>query len=113
MQPLAMAFCKINRPVKHILLLVNPAGGKNFAADLKLCLMEFFCVLSVDGSLASFQVRKESEVAYKAVLRTTNGQWDDIPAEILLTKDNGEWQAQPPHSQIVQSLIHAIESNGR
>ena len=75
--------------------------------------MEFFCVLSVDGSLASFQVRKESEGAYKAVLRTTNGQWDDVPAEILLTKENGEWQAQPFHREIVQSLVHAIEANGR
>jgi hypothetical protein len=75
--------------------------------------MEFFCVLSVDGSLASYHVQKESDVAYKAVLRTNNGKRDDIPAEIALEKGTDEWQAQPWHDEIVNSLIHAIESNGR
>ena len=75
--------------------------------------MEFYCVLSVGGSLASYHVKKESEAAYKAVLRTNNGQRDDIPAEISLTKADGEWQAKPPHNEIVQSLIHAIEANGQ
>lgn len=75
--------------------------------------MEFFCVLSVSGSLASYQVQKSSEVAYKAVLRTANGKRNDIPAEISLYKDSHGWQANPHHDEVVQSLIHAIESNGR
>jgi hypothetical protein len=99
--------------VKHFLLLVNSTGEKNFAAGLETRLMEFFCVLSVNGSLASYHVRKERERAYKAVLRTSNGQRDDIPAAILLSKENGDWQAQPWHNEIVQSLIHAIEANGQ
>ena len=75
--------------------------------------MEFYCVLSVGGSLASYLVKRESEAFYKAVLRTNNGQRDDIPAEIMLTKDGGEWQAAPWHNEIVQSLVHAIEANGQ
>ena len=72
--------------------------------------MEFYCVLSVGGSLASYQVKKESEVAYKAVLRTTNGKRDDIPAEIMLEKRGDDWLSMPKHEEIVQSLIHAIEA---
>ena len=75
--------------------------------------MEFYCVLSVDGSLASYHVKRESETMYKAVLRTNNGQRDDIPAEIILTKKSNEWQAEPRHENLVQSLIHAIEANGQ
>jgi hypothetical protein len=75
--------------------------------------MEFFCVLSVSGSLASYHVQKESAVAYKAVLRPNNGKRDDIPAEIRLKKDGEGWQAAPWHDEIVRGLIHAIESNGQ
>lgn len=73
--------------------------------------MEFFCVLSVGGSLASYQVQKESEAEeYRAVLRTNNGKRDDIPLEIMLKKVVDNWQAEPWHDEIVQSLIHAIEN---
>ena len=75
--------------------------------------MEFFCVLSVGGSLASYEVQAESEGAYKAVLRNNNGQRDDIPAKIILTKGPDGWQAQPWHEEIVSGLIHAVEANGR
>lgn len=75
--------------------------------------MEFFCVLSVGGSLASYHVQKEDELAYKAVLRNTNGKRDDIPAEISLNKVGDKWLAAPQHDDVVQSLIHAIESNSR
>jgi hypothetical protein len=75
--------------------------------------MEFFCVLSVGGSLASYHVQQESEKTYKAVLRTNNGDRNDIPAQISLQKDTTSWQAEPWHNEIVQSLIHAIETNGQ
>lgn len=75
--------------------------------------MDFFCVLSVGGSLASYHVHKESDKAYKAVLRTNNGRRDDIPAQISLKKEGDNWQAEPWHDEIVKSLIHAIEGNGR
>lgn len=74
--------------------------------------MEFICVLSVGGSLASYQVRKESENKYSAVLRTNNGKRDDIPAELILEKNGAGWQAQPWHQEIVSGLIHAIETTG-
>jgi hypothetical protein len=74
--------------------------------------MEFFCVLSVSGSLASYQVNQETEGAYKAVLRTGIVRRDDIPAEISLQRKEEKWQAEPWHDEIVKSLIHAIESNG-
>lgn len=73
--------------------------------------MEFICVLSVEGSLASYHVRRESENSYLAVLRTNNGQRDDIPAEVNLAKKNGDWQAQPWHEEIVRGLTHAIDTN--
>ncbi|RYZ61114.1 MAG: hypothetical protein EOO14_05840 [Chitinophagaceae bacterium] len=75
--------------------------------------MEFFCVMSVDGSLASYLVKKESDTVYKAVLRPNNGIREDLPAEILLEKTGDGWQAQPMHEDLVQSIILAIETNGR
>lgn len=75
--------------------------------------MEFFCVLSVGGSLASYHVQGGRDTTYRAVLRTNNGKRDDIPAEINLKKEADNWQAQPWHPEIVQSLILAIESNGQ
>jgi hypothetical protein len=75
--------------------------------------MEFFCVLSVGGSLASYHVQKQSEEGYKAVLRANHGKRDDIPAEIIFQKEGEKWQAHPWHEEVVQSLVHAIETNGR
>lgn len=75
--------------------------------------MEFYCVLSVDGSLASYQVEIIDEVTCKAVLKTTSGRRNDIPAEIVLHKQAGDWQAQPLHDEIVQGLIKAIETSGQ
>lgn len=74
--------------------------------------MDFFCVLSVGGSLAYYGVQKENDTTYKALLRTNNGKRDELPVEISLKKDGDTWQAEPWHEEIVQSLIHAIESNG-
>lgn len=75
--------------------------------------MDFFCVLSVGGSLASYHVQKENDTVFTAVLRSNNGKRDDIPAEISLRKSNGTWQAVPWHDEIVPGLVQAIESNGR
>jgi hypothetical protein len=74
--------------------------------------MEFFCVMSVDGSLASYLVKKESDAMYKASLRANNGKRDDLPSEIILEKKENGWQAQPMRDDLVQSLILAIETNG-
>ena len=73
--------------------------------------MEFICVLSVGGSLVSYQVQKQSETKYSAILRTNNGKNDDIPAELLLEKRGTAWQAQPWHEEVVTSLTNAIEAN--
>ena len=73
--------------------------------------MEFICVLSVSGSLASYHVQSEGENKYKAVLRTNNGKRDDIPSEIYLEKNNEHWESRPSHQEIVSGLIHAIETN--
>ncbi|WP_162944483.1 hypothetical protein [Flavisolibacter nicotianae] len=74
--------------------------------------MDFFCVFSANGSLASYRVQREGEGVYKAVLRSDNGQRDDLPAEIWLQKEPGGWQASPPHDEITSSLVHALEANG-
>jgi hypothetical protein len=55
----------------------------------------------------------ENDTAYKAVLRNNNGKRTDIPAEISLKKNGDAWQAEPWHEEVVQSLIHAVESNDR
>ncbi len=93
--------------------MVNQAGVKTFEANEKPCLMEFFCVLSVGGSLASYHVQKINDLAYKAVLRTNSGSRDDVPAEIFLNKHPDKWQAEPWHEDIVPGLVHAIEQNTR
>jgi hypothetical protein len=72
--------------------------------------MEFICVLSVGGSLVSYQVRKESETNYSAVLRTNNGNREDIPIKIKLEKNGVGWQAQPWHEEIVSGIAHAIDT---
>ena len=73
--------------------------------------MEFICVLSVSGSLASYHVQSKGENRYKALLRINNERRNDIPAEINLEKTGGKWEGQPWHEEIVSSLIHAIETN--
>jgi hypothetical protein len=71
--------------------------------------MDFICVLSIGGSLASYQVRKEGENNYWATLRTNNGQRDDIPAELIFKKEDGEWLAQPWHDEVAPGITHAID----
>lgn len=75
--------------------------------------MEFYCVLSIGGSLASYQVRREEEGKYNALLWNNNGRRDDLPAEISLYKEAGNWQARPWHEEIVAGLVQAIEANGK
>ena len=96
--------------LKHGLLLYLCGQALTFAANQSY-LMEFICVLSVDGSLASYLVRKETESRYTAVLRTANGKREDVPPEISLEKGAEGWQATPSHPEIVPGLIHAIEAN--
>lgn len=74
--------------------------------------MDFFCVFSANGSLASYRVQRESEGVYKAVLRSDSGQRDDIPAELRLQKGPGGWLASPSHDEIASNLVHALEANG-
>lgn len=76
-------------------------------------LMDFYCVLSVGGSLATYQVTKESDLKYSAVFRPVNGKREDIPSRILLEKIAGNWQAQPWPEEIVQALLHAIDTNSQ
>jgi hypothetical protein len=73
--------------------------------------MEFYCVLSVGGSLASYQVVKENDNRYNAALRTGSNRRDDIPQQLQLFREGDEWRAEPWHKEIVQAIIHAIESN--
>lgn len=72
--------------------------------------MEFICVLSVEGSLTSYQVRKVSENNYSAML-TSKRKNDNVPLEISLVKENEAWQAQPWHEEIVPGLTHAIDAS--
>jgi len=71
--------------------------------------MEFICVLSVGGTLASYKVRKESDTYYSAELRNNNGQRDDLPAKLTFHKKGTEWQALPWHEEIVSGIMQAIE----
>lgn len=73
--------------------------------------MEFICVLSVGGSLASYLVREESGNKYAAVLRTNSGKRDDVPVEIFLERKDSSWEAKPGHPEIVAALTHAIDAN--
>jgi hypothetical protein len=73
--------------------------------------MEFICVLSVGGSLASYIVTKQGQGVYKATLKTGNEkQRSDIPPVIEMEKTENGWQAAPWHSEIVTGLAHAIET---
>lgn len=72
--------------------------------------MEFMCVLSVGGSLATYNVRQKDEGRYSATLRTSNGNRTDIPAEIELQKKGSEWTGSPSNDEIVRGLANAIEA---
>ena len=72
--------------------------------------MEFMCALSVNGSLAHYRVQKEGEEKYTATLRTVNEKQAGLPEEIILTKAGDDWQGAPPHPEIVQGVVQAIEA---
>lgn len=112
MPSIARGSCKINPEAKHILLLVNSTTAGTFAPNWKETGMEFFCVLSVDGSLASYRIQGEAGGIFKAFLRQLNGQREDIPAEISLQKGADGWIAHPWHAEVVHGLIDAVEANG-
>lgn len=69
--------------------------------------MEFTCVLSVNGSLAAYQVRNEGESRYTATLRTVR---TDIPSQLVLEKVDGAWTCTPAHDYLCTSLAHAIDA---
>jgi hypothetical protein len=70
-------------------------------------------VFSVGGSLATYEVRKESEEEYQASLKTQGGKREDIPPEIKLWKEGEIWQAQPWHEEVVSSLLQVINVSSR
>ena len=72
--------------------------------------MEFVCVLSVSGALASYGVRGNGADDYNAVLR--NEGRTDIPAQMQLRRVDGQWRMEPEHEEIGKALILCIESNG-
>ncbi|HVF98112.1 MAG TPA: hypothetical protein VM871_12355 [Flavisolibacter sp.] len=74
--------------------------------------MEFTCVFSVGGSLATYSVQKEAINQYRATLRADQGSRADIPDRILLEKTGSGWQATPPAEEILKNLVHAIEATG-
>ena len=73
--------------------------------------MEFNCVFSVGGSLASYLVKKENETTYSARLRSSHGKRDDLPDEVLLEKIEDKWNAQPWHEDVVNGITQAIDGN--
>jgi hypothetical protein len=73
-------------------------------------LMEFICVLSVEGTLLSYQVSKEEDDGYLATLRNVNAKRDDVPALIRLHKNESGWHAEPWHTEIVSCLTQAIDA---
>ncbi len=72
--------------------------------------MDFVCVLSVDGSLVSYEVSEENG-KYLAVLKSRSDGVDQQFQRIALEKQNGNWTAQPWQEEIVQSIIKCIEAN--
>jgi len=72
--------------------------------------MEFVCVLSVAGALASYQVYGNGAEDYNAVLR--NEGRTDLPAQMQLRRVEGRWIAEPEHEEVSRALIHCIEANG-
>lgn len=95
---------------KHVQLLQKQKEQLTFAAANRY-LMEFICVFSVGGSLASYLVTQKSDTTYVAQLRSNQGKREDIPAELLLEKNGDEWKAQPWQEEIVKSLSQAIDGN--
>lgn len=73
--------------------------------------MEFICVISVSGSLASYRITKQSNTAFTASLQSGNGKRQELPERIVLTKEAEGWKANPWHDEIVPSLTHAIDSS--
>ena len=79
---------------------------------MKTIPVEFMCVLSVGGSLATYRLRQENRSCYSAVLRTTGSKRTDVPAEMLLEKTAAGWSGTPPHEEILRGLANAIEAKG-
>ena len=75
--------------------------------------MEFFCVFSVGGSLASYQVKQVDETTFIASLKSGSNRYNGIPPEITFRKNGESWQAQPHHEEIFTALVHAIETSSR
>ena len=73
--------------------------------------MDFVCVLSVYGSLVSYEISRHGENRFKAVAKGSNGvARDDIPQEFELEKKNNNWQATPWHSDIVPGITQCIDA---
>ena len=72
--------------------------------------MEFVCVLSVNGSLVSYTITKEAELAYIASLKAGGIKGNEIPETIALKKENGSWKAEPRHDEIIPGLTKCIEA---
>ena len=75
-----------------------------------LHLMKFVCVLSVEGSLVSYDVTKDTETTYKAILRSNSGKRDDVPEKMVLEKAGNEWKADPWNDIVAKGIIQAIEA---
>ena len=67
-------------------------------------------MLSVGGSLVSYIITEEAEETYKASLKTGSIKRNDVPEEIALKKENGGWQAEPWHEEIISGLTNCIEA---
>lgn len=73
--------------------------------------MEFVCVLSVKGSLASYMVTRENDTTYKAIQKTGNSKREDLPFEIVLEKMGpNAWQAEPWLDELIAGLTRCIET---
>ena len=72
--------------------------------------MEFVCVLSVNGALVSYTIIKETEEAYTASLKAGGIKRNDVPEGIALKKEDGDWQAEPWHEEIIPGLTNCIEA---
>lgn len=82
----------------------RPLLGQN------LHLMKFVCVLSVEGSLVSYDVTKKTDTKYTAALRSNSGKRDDVPEEMALEKDGIDWKANPWNDMVAKGIIQAIEA---
>ena len=73
--------------------------------------MEFICVFSVGGSLASYLVKKESETTYRATLRNSQGRENNLPDIVLLERNGEGWKTNQSQPDVVHNLTQAIENN--